>query len=74
MRTRNGDGTIFKRGSKFHAQITIGYHPDGRRIRRTKTRTTYTEAQEALGELRDLARQGIVTATGNPTFRDYAHQ
>lgn len=74
MRTRNGDGTIFRRGSKFNAQITIGYHPDGRRIRRTKTRTTYTEAQKALGELRDLARQGIVTATGNPTFRDFAHQ
>ena len=49
----NGTGTVFPRGKKWVAQVTIGYKPDGKRITLSRTFAKKTDAINALPNLRN---------------------
>ena len=49
-----GDGSVFKVGDKWRAQVFAGYSPSGARRYRTKTAATQTEAKRLL---RDMLRE-----------------
>ena len=48
----NGQGTVFKRGDKWLAQVTVGWKPDGKRITHTKTFGKKTDAIKSLSTLK----------------------
>lgn len=48
----NGEGSIFKSGSRWRAVLTIGQKPDGKPIRKTRTARTRGDAAAALEELK----------------------
>jgi integrase len=45
VRARRGTGTITTRGGRLQAQVSLGCLPDGRRIRRSKTFDSRTQAE-----------------------------
>lgn len=59
-RTRgNGDGSIYRRGDKWEASITV-WGPDGKRHRRKRLARTKTEAKELLKTLQREAAAGLM--------------
>lgn len=48
----NGEGSIFKSGSRWRAVLTIGQKPDGKPIRKTRTARTRGDAAVALEDLK----------------------
>lgn len=53
-RRYNGEGTIYRTGGRWIAEITIGYNPDtGKRISRKRTAPTRHEAARLLDELKE---------------------
>lgn len=61
----HGEGSVFRVGDKWAAEITLPPGPDGRRRRRRKIRATKKAAGLALAELRaDLADDGPLDRAG----------
>jgi integrase len=73
MSGRYGDGSVFQlKSGKWSAQVTLGYRPNGRRIRRTKTCTTKAEAIKKLQRLREDAKTKTSNKSDVVTFGDFA--
>jgi integrase len=63
----NGTGTVFKRGNKYVAQVTIGYEKGADGIRRRKTRSkTFDKRKDALAALTKLTAEPVRNV---PTLR-----
>jgi integrase len=74
MSSRYGDGSVFQlKNGKWSAQVTLGYRPNGRRIRRTKTCTTKAEAIKKLQRLREDAKTKTSNKSDAITFGDFAN-
>ena len=74
MSSRYGDGSVFQlKSGKWSAQVTLGYRPNGRRIRRTKTCTTKAEAIKKLQRLREDAKTKTSNKSDAITFGDFAN-
>ena len=73
MSSRYGDGSVFQlKSGKWSAQVTLGYRPNGRRIRRTKTCSTKAEAIKKLQRLREDAKTKTSNKSDVVTFGDFA--
>ena len=60
MSSRYGDGTVFQlKNGKWAAQVTLGYRPDGKRLRRTKTCVSRADAIKKLQKLREDAKKPV---------------
>lgn len=56
----NGTGTVFKRGSKYVAQVTIGYEKGADGIKRWKTRSkTFDKRKDAIAALTKLTMEPV---------------
>lgn len=56
----NGTGTVFKRGSKYVAQVTIGYEKGTDGIKRRKTRSkTFDKRKDAIAALTKLTMEPV---------------
>jgi integrase len=56
----NGTGTVFKRGSKYVAQVTIGYEKGADGIKRRKTRSkTFDKRKDAIAALTKLTMEPV---------------
>ena len=74
MSSRYGDGTVFlRKDGKWSAQVTLGYRPNGRRIRRTKICNTKAEAIKKLQRLREDAKTKTSNKSEAVTFGDFAN-
>jgi integrase len=74
MSSRYGDGSVFQlKNGKWSAQVTLGYRPNGRRIRRTKTCTSKAEAIKKLQRLREDSKTKTSNKSDAITFGDFAN-
>lgn len=75
MKKGNGEGTIFKREihgkTKYVSQVSLGYHPDGKRNRPTVYGDTKREVQEKIDELRYKAKRGLITRSTRENLGSY---
>ncbi|MHA0035509.1 tyrosine-type recombinase/integrase [Deinococcus sp. PESE-13] len=68
----NGQGTVWKEGSGYRWQVTIGYHPNGRRKTRSGTAKTKTAASQALNQVLADVQRGQIGESSAITVSDYA--
>ena len=74
MSSRYGDGSVFQlKTGKWAAQITLGYRPDGRRLRRTKTCLSKAEAIKKLQKLREDSKTKTSNKSEAITFGAFAN-
>ncbi len=74
MSSRYGDGTVFQlKNGKWAAQVTLGYRPDGKRLRRTKTCVSRADAIKKLQKLREDAKTKTSNKSEAITFGDFAN-
>ena len=74
MSSRYGDGSVFLlKNGKWAAQVTLGYRPDGRRIRRTKTCLSKADATKKLQKLREDAKTKVTSKSDSVTFGNFAN-
>jgi integrase len=74
MSSRYGDGSVFQlKSGKWSAQVTLGYRPNGRRIRRTRTCTSKAEAIKKLQRLREDAKTKTSNKSDAIAFGDFAN-
>ena len=62
----NGQGTVYKRGDRYVAAVTIGYRSDGKRITRSKV---FSKKSDAIAALPGMRVQPIVERE-KITFQD----
>ena len=62
----NGQGTVYKRGDRYVAAVTIGYRSDGKRITRSKV---FSKKSDAIAALPGMHAQPIVERE-KITFQD----
>lgn len=74
-RRRPGEGSVYRRGSRWTAMVDLGYvtGPDGKRRRRrvTVTADTAEEAARELRRLRSRADVGLLPQDGAQTVADF---
>ncbi|MGH3187448.1 MAG: site-specific integrase [Streptosporangiaceae bacterium] len=63
-RRGHGEGSVYRDAANgtWVGAISLGWTPDGKRIRRKVTGRTKTEVREKLGRLRDEAKAGLKTS------------
>lgn len=71
-RRSRGDGAVYWKASRkrWIAEITIGYDGRGKRLTRSASATTKTEAKDKLRELQRDYDDGLITSAGNYTVGD----
>ena len=71
-RRSRGDGAIYWKASRkrWIAEITIGYDGRGRRLTRSASAQTKTEAKEKLKEIQRDYDEGMITSAGSYTVGD----
>ena len=74
MSSRYGDGSVFQlKNGKWAAQVTLGYRPNGRRLRRTKTCLSKADATKQLQRLREDAKTKTAGKSDLMTFGVFAN-
>lgn len=72
-RRAKGDGTVFQlKNGKWRAQVTIGFKPDGRPKKITRTARNKTEATAILKQLTIEHATGKLTIQGDITLKDFS--
>jgi integrase len=68
----NGQGTVYKVGRTYRAEVTIGQSDDGRRIRRVKGGfATKREAYNYIPILKNVLPQKLASITFNKLYEDW---
>ncbi|MDR1599623.1 MAG: tyrosine-type recombinase/integrase [Oscillospiraceae bacterium] len=68
----NGQGTVYKVGRTYRAEVTVGFHDDGRHIRRVKGGfATKKEAYDYLPSLKNVLPQKLSNITFAKLYEDW---
>jgi integrase len=70
VRARRGTGTITARGGRLQAQVSLGHLPDGRRLRRSKTFDSRTQAETWIAT-QQLEHRQLANSVTDERLADY---
>jgi integrase len=78
-KSANGQGTIYQGKTKsgktvWYVEVTIGYRPNGTRIRTRKTCHSYKEARETLNRMVAQKQDGLLTVISGNTIHTFGEE
>jgi integrase len=70
-RRGQGEGTIYRDGDRWRGAISLGFGPDGRRLRAKVSGRTKTEVRDKLKELQRTVDSGLPAPDGRLTVGEF---